>query len=102
MDVSNRDVGRYVVRVANSPIEQHQRGYFTAEYLLDVDCEPFRGRDVFFDGKDREAIKPGNPVGNLLIEVFDKGTNHEISSDEGDQRWFNLVYEPFKHRYAFG
>ena len=94
--MGNHSAGAAAVATAMALLIQRDITKISAIAILDIACEPHRGRDIEFD----DATMTGEAFGDLMVEAFDPGVTHQ-NWGEGEDLWFKKVYRPFKDRYGF-
>lgn len=100
--MGNHTVGRAFVAVATS-ISARRKDGETALDILDqaADASEVRGMDAEFD----DAIMPGEPMWDLIVEAFGEGKPFTIDEDldddeEGWDAFYDGPYAKFNARYG--
>ena len=95
--MGNHAVGRAFVAVATKISERRKEGE-TAIQILDeaADASDVRGMDAEFD----DAIMPGEPMWDLIVEAFGDGQPFTINEDDDWDTFYDGPYTKFRERYG--
>ncbi len=96
--MGNHAVGRAFVAIATVANERRKEGESALDILdLAADQSEIRGADAEFD----DAIEPGEPVFDLIIEAFGEGKVFTFGDDdEGWDAFYDGPYAAFNQRYS--
>lgn len=97
--MGNHAVGRAMVAVAEVAAERRKPGESAID-ILDEAAErsEIRGMDAEFD----DAIMPGEPMFDLIIEAFANGETFNLEDDDNEDEWdrfYEGPYNAFRERY---